>query len=427
MLVNPAPHALLDLGDNQYDERRAGRTTRPSTTRPSGAPTRSSTRASATPSTTRPDAQGFFDYFASVGVTARIGATPAPTPPTWASGYYSFDIGTWHLIALNSNCAEIGGCCSGSPQETWLKSRPRRASQPVHARLLAPPALELRRPRQRLHRRRAFWTDLYNAHADVVLNGHGNHHYERFAPQTASRHARPGNGVREFIVSTGGESHGTPPGDRRATPTRAQITDYTSFGVLKLTLHPTSYDWQFVPEVGGSFTDSGTGLPPAPAPAAAAPTLSATAGQPVHLSWTAPSDGGAPITGYNSTAARAPGGETLLRARQRHLLRRQRGRNGTKYYYRVAAVNSVGEGTAVERGLGHAGRAPPPPRRSRAPPVLDDFARPAGALGANWQSPGLAGRRHGHDHRAAARRRAASGASSATWSPGPSAPTRRPT
>ena len=100
---------------------------------------------------------------------------------------------------------------------------------------------------------RAFWDALYAAHADVVINGH-DHDYERFARQTPTGAAST-NGIREFVVGTGGKelrSFGT-------IKARSLVRNATTFGVLKLTLHATSYDWRFVPQAGKTFTDSATG------------------------------------------------------------------------------------------------------------------------------------------------------------------------
>jgi len=94
---------------------------------------------------------------------------------------------------------------------------------------------------------------MYASRAEVVLNGH-RHNYERFAEQTPGGVAAPGQGIREFVVGTGGANL------MSFTTTRAnsEVRDASTFGVLKLTLHADSYDWWFVPVAGQSFTDSGT-------------------------------------------------------------------------------------------------------------------------------------------------------------------------
>jgi acid phosphatase type 7 len=391
LLVNPLPAALLVLGDNQYVN---GELANFQTVY---SPTFGRANSVVYPSLGNAEygtanAKGFFDYFSSVGVTARIAGSGSDTSHLTSGGYYSFDIGTWHLIALNSNCGPAGGCGSGSAQETWLKSD--LAAHPNRCTLAY-----WHHPRWNSgslgndSSTAAFWTDLYGAHADLVLNGHGNHHYERFLPQSPAGTPDAANGIREFIVSTGGEDHGTPPANP-GDPETSQIADYTSFGVMRLTLHPAGYDWQFVPEIGGSFTDSGSGTchtstttPQRPA----APTLSASAADSkVRLSWTAPSDGGAAITAYKVYRGSASGTETLLGSTANvNAYDDTAVTNDTKYYYRVAAVNSIGEGSLSNEVSATPSAAPAPlpfPRTA----VLDGFARPAGALGSNWQSPALA-------------------------------------
>jgi hypothetical protein len=178
------------------------------------------------------DAQGYYDYFG-----AR-----APDP------YYSYNLGSWHLIALTGDI----NVSAGSPQETWLKNdlaahpnqcvlaywhEPRFTSGTEH---FSDTSFD------------AFWRDLYAAGADIVLNGHV-HNYERFAKQNPDGQA-VANGIREFVVGTGGDSHYT-----SGSPiANSQIQDDSTFGVLKLTLHPGSYDWKFVPVAGQTFTDSGS-------------------------------------------------------------------------------------------------------------------------------------------------------------------------
>ncbi len=195
------------------------------------------------------DASGYFSYFgASAGDPSK--------------GYYSFDIGAWHIIALNSEqcfgqtpydqTPVTPGCQAGSAQELWLKQD---LANNHNACTLA----YWHEPRysstagQGDDTLNAFYADLYNAHADVVLNGH-QHFYERFGLQDMNAKADP-NGIREFIVGTGGESLmalSTP----RAP--NSQVSDDQTFGVLKMTLHGTSYDWKYVPIAGSAFTDSGT-------------------------------------------------------------------------------------------------------------------------------------------------------------------------
>jgi acid phosphatase type 7 len=99
------------------------------------------------------------------------------------------------------------------------------------------------------------WDALYHAGADVVLNGH-DHDYERFAPQDPQGRADAKRGIREFVVGSGGKnSHRTMGGAKANSVVRNDDT----FGVLKLTLHAAGYDWEFVPEAGKTFSDSGNG------------------------------------------------------------------------------------------------------------------------------------------------------------------------
>ena len=99
------------------------------------------------------------------------------------------------------------------------------------------------------------WDDLYAAHATLVINGH-DHDYERFAPQDPNGKADPAHGIREFVVATGGNHERL----FAASPQpNSQVRMTGTFGVIKLTLHPRSYDWEFIPEAGKSFHDSGSG------------------------------------------------------------------------------------------------------------------------------------------------------------------------
>ena len=98
------------------------------------------------------------------------------------------------------------------------------------------------------------WQILYDHGADVVLSG-SEHMYERFAPQTPKGAADPVNGIRQFTVGTGGESH-YQVGEIQPN---SQVRESNTFGVLKMTLRPDGYDWQFVPVAGKTFTDSGSG------------------------------------------------------------------------------------------------------------------------------------------------------------------------
>jgi hypothetical protein len=183
-------------------------------------------------------ATGYFKYFGSA----------AGTP---GQGYYSFNVGAWHLIALNSNCSDAGGCGSTSAQYKWLQ-----ADLNAHPNVctLAYWHIPLYSSGGRANANtKPFWQLLYAAHADLVLNGH-DHIYERFAPQTSTGTLDQAKGVREFVVGTGGADHTT----ITTVAANSQLRNASTFGILKLTLHASSYDWQFVPESGATFTDSGS-------------------------------------------------------------------------------------------------------------------------------------------------------------------------
>jgi hypothetical protein len=173
-----------------------------------------------------------------------------------AKGYYSYDLGSWHIVVINTNCSvrTLGGCGQRSPQEVWLRQD--LAEHPnaciiayVHHPLFSSGILSSHAIHPEL---RVLWQDLYRAHADLVLAGH-EHSYERFAPQTPEGKLDKKNGIRQIVVGTGGNSH-TPLGFAQPN---SEVRNADTFGVLKLTLAPNSYHWEFVPQAGMTFTDSG--------------------------------------------------------------------------------------------------------------------------------------------------------------------------
>ncbi len=186
-----------------------------------------------------PWAAPYFDYFGK-----RAG--PA------LQGYYSFNLGTWHIISLNSN---IDARPDASPQGKWLRAD-LEANRTLctlaywHHPIFSSHALDPGVPRMV-----GIWQMLYRYGVDVVITGHV-HNYERFALQDAVGNADPGRGIREFIVGTGGANLSRNPGEVAAP--HSEVRDSSTWGVLKLTLHPTSYDWEFIPVEGGNFHDSGS-------------------------------------------------------------------------------------------------------------------------------------------------------------------------
>lgn len=186
-----------------------------------------------------PGAAGYFAYFGPAAGDAR-------------KSYYSFDLGGWHLIALDADCKNVGGCGPESAETQWLTAdlaahhaactlaywhQPRFSSGPHHS----DPTYD------------AFWRALYAAHADLVLNGH-DHDYERFSAQTPDSKADVATGITEIVAGTGGRSHYK----IGALEPNSQVSNGATYGVLFLTLHPHSFDWKFVPEPGAIFTDSGS-------------------------------------------------------------------------------------------------------------------------------------------------------------------------
>jgi fibronectin type 3 domain-containing protein len=189
---------------------------------------------------------GYFDYFNGVGnFTGPAGDRD--------KAYYSYDIGNyWHIVALNTECG-IDASCSLTTEEQWLRGDlAANASKNVIA-LWHRPRWSSGPTRPGDSRFQGLWQDLYNYGVELLLVGH-DHQYERFAPQNAGGQLDTPHGVREIIVGTGGaalSSVGAPVAN-------SQVLNNTTWGVLKLTLHQSSFDWRFIPVAGNTFTDSGT-------------------------------------------------------------------------------------------------------------------------------------------------------------------------
>jgi hypothetical protein len=184
-------------------------------------------------------AGGHFDYF---------GVPPGERD----KGYYSYDLAGWHIVVLNSNCDQIGGCEAGSAQEIWLREDLAASSAVCtlaywHHPLFSsgsdggvPDVLPL-------------FQALYDADAEVVING-DDHFYERFAPQDPAGEEED-EGIRQFIVGTGGSSLSS----FGAGAPNSEVRFSEAFGVLALTLLPDGYEWAFMSVAGSDFNDPGTG------------------------------------------------------------------------------------------------------------------------------------------------------------------------
>jgi hypothetical protein len=186
------------------------------------------------------DARGYFDYFGAA----------AGDP---AKGYYSYNVGAWHLVVLNSNCDDIGGCGADSDQVRWLRAD--LAATPTRCTLAYwhHPYFTSGDNHEPAQWMRPLVEILYEGGVDVVVAAH-NHNYERFAPQTPDNVRDDSNGLRAFVVGTGGAGLY---GFRDPEP-NSEVRNDDTHGVIKFMLNPTSYSWQFLPVPGKTFTDNGT-------------------------------------------------------------------------------------------------------------------------------------------------------------------------
>jgi hypothetical protein len=190
-------------------------------------------------------ARAYFDYFGEA----------AGDPD---EGYYSYDLGSWHIVALNSNCG-VGGeirCGPGSAQTEWLKEDLAANSDGGQCTLayMHHPRFSSGEEHGGTSTMEPLWEALYEAGAEVVLSGH-EHNYERFAPQDPEGRADPKRGIRQFVVGSGGGKSLYPIFDSLPN---SEVHNDESYGVLKLTLSPKSYGWRFIPVEGEIFGDSGS-------------------------------------------------------------------------------------------------------------------------------------------------------------------------
>jgi acid phosphatase type 7 len=248
LAVEAHPDALLGLGDYQYEEARGADYA--SVYGPTWGRLRAMTRpALGNQEYKVHDANTFTSYFAK--------RAPAPT-----SGWYSYNIGTWHVVVLNSNCAQAGGCDAGSPQMTWL-------DKDLATNQRACTIAYWHHPRWSTglygsdSRMADMWRTVAAHHVDVVLAAH-EHDYERFEPLDADG-SPSATGVTSFVVGTGGQATYGPDdavgggdlaGVRRLESEGSAIRIDDHSGVLLLTLAKSSFEWRFV-GVGGTVLDQG--------------------------------------------------------------------------------------------------------------------------------------------------------------------------
>lgn len=182
-------------------------------------------------------ASGYYGYFGSqAGPSGR--------------GYYSYDLGNWHIVSLNSNIS----MAAGSAQEQWLRADLAASGKPCTLAYWHHPLFTSSANHAPSTSTRPLYQALYDYNADVVVWGH-NHVYERFAPMNPSGGYDAGRGLRSFVAGMGGASHYT----FGTIQPNSEARNATAYGVLKFTLHSGGYDWRFVPVAGQTYSDSGSG------------------------------------------------------------------------------------------------------------------------------------------------------------------------
>ncbi|GGN58357.1 hypothetical protein GCM10011579_021590 [Streptomyces albiflavescens] len=234
-LLDNIPGTVFTAGDNVYD---------------SGTATEFATYYDPTwgrhKARTRP-APGNHDYNTSgaTGYYNYFGANAGPS----GQGYYSYDLGNWHVVSLNSEV----NMAVGSPQEQWLRSNLAASTKPCTLAYWHKPRFTSGANHAPDTSTGPLVQALYDNNADVIVAGH-NHQYERFAPMNPGGQLDTTRGIRHFVAGMGGASHysfGT-------IMPNSEARNSDTYGVLKFTLHANSYDWQFVPEAGKTYADSGT-------------------------------------------------------------------------------------------------------------------------------------------------------------------------
>ena len=209
----------------------------------------------------------YFDYFS--GLNGFKGpAAPVPNDPvndnnhglTFGEGYYSYDLGSWHIVALNSDCDKVGGCDASSPQGQWLQrdlaAHPETTNSQCTLAYFHHPLYATANGTNTLNVK-PLWDMLYAKGADVILSGHA-HRYERHAPMTPEGLVDSTNGIRQFVVGTGGEPGGSVI-DSNQVPTGVLEKVVLEFGVIKVDLDAGFYSWEFIAVDGsanGTVMDS---------------------------------------------------------------------------------------------------------------------------------------------------------------------------
>ncbi|HEY6059673.1 MAG TPA: Ig-like domain-containing protein, partial [Gemmatimonadales bacterium] len=253
-------------------------------------------------------AAGYFAYF----------GTAAGEP---GRGYYSYSLGAWHIVVLNSNISTS----AGSAQDTWLKAdlaaHPNQCTFAYYHHPLYSSASGSGTGGATLSGVRPLVNALYAAHADLIMNGH-RHIYERIAPMKPDGTADPALGLREFIVGTGGDGGGSP---TNVFPL-SEVRNGDTRGVLKLYLYDDSYAWKFVPIAGKTFTDSGSaachfsggggsgGVSATTSTVQAAPASFTASSGSATITVTAKDGNGTPVSGASVTIAATGNGNTLTPA-----------------------------------------------------------------------------------------------------------------
>jgi hypothetical protein len=293
----PNPATVYNIGDDVYDN---GTTSEfANCYNPTWG--RHKYRTKPTPGNHEYNSSGAAPYY------AYFGASAGPS----GRGYYSYDLGAWHIISLNSNVSSS----SGSAQDTWLRAD--LAAHPNQC-TLAYYHHPLYSSTATYSSSRGLVNALYAYHADLILNGH-RHYYERLKPLDPTGKSDPTNGVREIIAGMGGIGGGSP----NSSYSLSEASNGSTFGVLKLYLYDDSYAWKFVPVAGKTYTDSGStachssggggggGVSAANSTVSASPAAITAGGSPSTITVTVKDGSGNPISGATVVLSATGTGNTL--------------------------------------------------------------------------------------------------------------------